>query len=321
MAAVSRETTATSSERRSLVTALPLGHRATPSCWRGPGVERGLLGPREADRLWERHLLNCAVVADLVPRGAVGLRRGRGAGLPGLVLAIVRPDLRVILVEPLLRRITFLHEAVAALGLERERRARASRDARERDSRRRRRRPRCRSVGQTGALVPASAVPGGSLLALKGVRAQAELADAEPELPGLGASSWTVLQVGGDRLSEPTTVVRMLRAGKGEAAHDSRRPRPDRSARDGHRQLCPGGHRQPAREGTDNSAREGDRTPDGPRGRRLLGCPASPPAPDGRVGPGCTGSPGHLRCRQGRGRAGACRPRRGDVGTPAPVEA
>src|SRR5690625_1728114 len=83
----------------------------------GPGVERGLLGPREVDRLWERHLLNCAVLAEVVESGERVVDIGSGAGLPGLALAIARPDLTVTLVEPLLRRSTFLGEAVAELGL------------------------------------------------------------------------------------------------------------------------------------------------------------------------------------------------------------
>ena len=82
------------------------------------GVVRGLIGPREAPRLWERHLLNCAAVGALVPQGSTVCDVGSGAGLPGLVLAVARPDLEVELVEPLLRRTTFLNEAVAALELE-----------------------------------------------------------------------------------------------------------------------------------------------------------------------------------------------------------
>lgn len=81
------------------------------------GVERGLIGPREVPRLWERHLLNCAVLAEAVPDGASVVDIGSGAGLPGLVLAIARPDLAITLVEPLLRRTTFLEEVVADLGL------------------------------------------------------------------------------------------------------------------------------------------------------------------------------------------------------------
>ncbi len=82
------------------------------------GVVRGLIGPREAPRLWERHLLNCAVLGEVVPQDATVCDIGSGAGLPGLVLALARPDLTITLVEPLLRRTTFLDEAVAVLGLE-----------------------------------------------------------------------------------------------------------------------------------------------------------------------------------------------------------
>jgi len=83
----------------------------------GPGVVRGLIGPRETPRIWDRHLLNCAAVAELIPTGASVLDVGSGAGLPGVVLAIARPDLSVLLVEPLARRAVFLAEAVAVLGL------------------------------------------------------------------------------------------------------------------------------------------------------------------------------------------------------------
>lgn len=85
------------------------------------GVEHGLIGPREVPRLWERHVLNCAVVADpsigLVPLGSRVADVGSGAGLPGLVWGIVRPDIHVALIEPLLRRATFLTQAVDDLGL------------------------------------------------------------------------------------------------------------------------------------------------------------------------------------------------------------
>src|ERR1700744_933082 len=81
------------------------------------GVERGLLGPREVPRLWERHLLNCAVVAELIPADAEVVDVGSGAGLPGLVFAMLRPSARVILLEPMLRRTVFLEECIAALEL------------------------------------------------------------------------------------------------------------------------------------------------------------------------------------------------------------
>jgi len=81
------------------------------------GVVRGLIGPREAPRLWDRHLLNSAVVGACVPDGATVGDVGSGAGLPGLALAIARPDVKVTLIEPLLRRTRFLDEAVESLGL------------------------------------------------------------------------------------------------------------------------------------------------------------------------------------------------------------
>src|SRR5687767_8228894 len=81
------------------------------------GVIRGLIGPREAPRLWERHLLNCAVLAEVIPEGASVCDVGSGAGLPGLVLAIARPDLGLTLVEPLLRRATYLTEVSEQLDL------------------------------------------------------------------------------------------------------------------------------------------------------------------------------------------------------------
>lgn len=81
------------------------------------GVIRGLVGPREVPRLWDRHLLNCAVLSDVIPASATVADLGAGAGLPGIVLAIARPDVHVTLVEPLLRRTTFLHEVVEELRL------------------------------------------------------------------------------------------------------------------------------------------------------------------------------------------------------------
>jgi 16S rRNA (guanine527-N7)-methyltransferase len=87
----------------------------------GPGTQRGLIGPREGERIWDRHILNCAVVADpelgFVPSGASVADVGSGAGLPGLVWALVRPDISVVLIESLLRRATFLTECVHELQL------------------------------------------------------------------------------------------------------------------------------------------------------------------------------------------------------------
>jgi 16S rRNA (guanine527-N7)-methyltransferase len=81
------------------------------------GVEWGLVGPREVDRLWDRHILNSVAVADLIPQGSAVADIGSGAGLPGIPLALLRPDLRLDLVEPLLRRSSFLTQAVDQLGI------------------------------------------------------------------------------------------------------------------------------------------------------------------------------------------------------------
>jgi 16S rRNA (guanine527-N7)-methyltransferase len=95
---------------------LPIAERYA-SWLAGAGVERGLIGPREAERLWPRHLLNCAAVAALIPRGSHVVDLGSGAGLPGIVLAIARPDLQITLAEPMQRRVAFLDEVLEDLSL------------------------------------------------------------------------------------------------------------------------------------------------------------------------------------------------------------
>ncbi|WP_433228415.1 16S rRNA (guanine(527)-N(7))-methyltransferase RsmG [Actinomadura formosensis] len=193
------------------------------------GVERGLIGPREVDRLWERHLINCAVVSEAVPADAHVVDIGSGAGLPGIVLAIVRPDLRVTLLEPLLRRTAFLDECVGMLGLRNVevRRARAEEVAKEFSV----------DVVTARAVAPLERLakwalpllrPGGELLALKGERAQAELDEAEPVLKRFGARSAELLQVGRGMVDPPTTLVRVV-AGRGEVVE--RRQRAPRRAR------------------------------------------------------------------------------------------
>ena len=173
----------------------------------GAGVDRGLIGPRESDRIWERHLLNCAVVAEGIPEGAAVCDVGSGAGLPGLVLALARPDLSVLLVEPLERRAEFLQEAVETLGLEQVRVVRSR--AEELD-------PQAADVVTARAVAPLGKLArwclplvrsGGALLALKGARAAAELAAAESVLRRTGATAWRIQQMGLDVLEHPTTVV------------------------------------------------------------------------------------------------------------------
>lgn len=180
----------------------------------GPGVERGLIGPREVPRLWDRHLLNCAVVADpateLVPAGAVVADVGSGAGLPGLVWAIARPDLRVVLIEPLLRRSTFLSEAVESLGLHeqvvvwRGRGEDAPSTVQAVDVVTARAvAPLERLIGWTVPLLRS----GGRLVALKGSSAAVEIEQAADAAAEAGLTDLRIQQVGVGVVDPPTTVV------------------------------------------------------------------------------------------------------------------
>jgi 16S rRNA (guanine527-N7)-methyltransferase len=178
------------------------------------GVERGLIGPREVDRLWDRHILNCAVVTDAVPRGTHVIDIGSGAGLPGMVWAIVRPDITVTCLEPLLRRATFLSEAVEALGLDdrvfvprgraEEQRGRVSAPV-----------TTARAVAPLGRLagwaLPLTE-PGGALLALKGASAEEEITAAADELAALGVEDVTIEEFGRGIVDPPTRVIRVPQA-------------------------------------------------------------------------------------------------------------
>ncbi|MGH3345706.1 MAG: 16S rRNA (guanine(527)-N(7))-methyltransferase RsmG [Nocardioides sp.] len=181
----------------------------------GAGTLRGLIGPREVPRLWERHLVNCAVLAELVPANASVCDVGSGAGLPGVVLAIARPDVRVTLVEPLLRRTSFLEDVVADLDLSgcevRRERAEALHGVEQYDVVTSRAvAPLAKLLGWSMPLV----APGGALVAMKGSRASAEVADAADTLRRLGCAAPEVLELGAGepaRLDPPTTVVRVVR--------------------------------------------------------------------------------------------------------------
>jgi 16S rRNA (guanine527-N7)-methyltransferase len=177
----------------------------------GPGIIRGLIGPREAGRLWERHLLNCAQVAELIPRHSALVDIGSGAGLPGLVLAMMLPDVRVTLIEPLARRVTFLEECVSDLELAnvRIRRARAEDVAGEYAADVVTARAVAPLDRLTGLAVPLVR-PGGVVLALKGERAGAEAAAAAPVLRRLGVSEVSVLRAGTGQDCAATIVVRMV---------------------------------------------------------------------------------------------------------------
>jgi 16S rRNA (guanine527-N7)-methyltransferase len=177
------------------------------------GVERGLIGPREAPRLWDRHILNSLALAQEVPDGVSVVDLGSGAGLPGLVLAIGRPDLSVTLVEPLQRRTTFLDEVVEDLGLDRVRvlRGRAeSLHGRETFDV-----VTARALAPLGRLL-AWAMPlvgsGGELLAMKGSSAAAEIKAAAGELRRLGCAAPEILELTGTDGISTATVVRVVHA-------------------------------------------------------------------------------------------------------------
>ena len=181
------------------------------------GVTRGLIGPRETSRLWDRHLLNCALVADLVPERGELVDIGSGAGLPGIVLAMLRPGVQVVLLEPLLRRSVFLEECVTALDLPNATVLRARAEDKT-ASRIRADVATARAVAPLDRLVGWAAPllrPGGQLLAIKGQSAAAELEAAEPVLSRLGVRSAEVLQAGHGRVVSATTIVRVVMGGHG----------------------------------------------------------------------------------------------------------
>jgi 16S rRNA (guanine527-N7)-methyltransferase len=175
------------------------------------GVQRGLIGPREVPRLWERHLLNCAVLSEVVPAGVTVCDVGSGAGLPGIPLALVREDLKITLLEPLLRRTTFLTEVVELLGLDHVTVVRG------------------RAEEVMGKLPPVHVVtaravapldrlatwgvpllrPYGEMLALKGDTAEEELKSAATALSKLGAVGTSILHVGEGVVEPRSTVVRV----------------------------------------------------------------------------------------------------------------
>lgn len=150
------------------------------------GIEWGLLGPREGDKLWQRHIANSVALNDAIPQGVEVADVGSGAGLPGIPVAITRPDLRVTLIEPLLRRANFLTLAVEELGL--EDRVEVLR-ARAEDTKRRYDVVVCRAVAPLTKLLGWTTplfADGGQLLALKGESAEQEIRDARPTLVRAG---------------------------------------------------------------------------------------------------------------------------------------
>lgn len=190
------------------------------------GVERGLIGPREAPRVWERHLLNCAVVAELVPAGARVVDIGSGAGLPGIPLLLARPDLQVVLLEPLARRVEWLVEVVTELELPVEvERGRAEESGV-------RRRWEGADVVIARAVAPLARLAGwalpllrqeGVLLAVKGASAADEVVRDTPAVRRLGGGAPRVVRCGIGTVDPPSTVVVVERARRAGYPERSRR--------------------------------------------------------------------------------------------------
>lgn len=214
MTDVSRETPSTPEAARRAFSSerLPLAERYV-ELLATAGVERGLIGPREAPRLWERHVLNCLALTSLVAPKASVADLGSGAGLPGLVLAIGRPDLMVTLVEPLQRRTIFLDEVIDELGLRDVRVVRGR--AEDLHGRERFEVVTARALAPLGRLVgwgmPLVATDG-VLLAMKGSSAAEEIATAAKELRKGRCAPPEILRVTGPDGSSTATVVRVAHA-------------------------------------------------------------------------------------------------------------
>lgn len=196
---------------------------------------RGLIGPREAPRLWDRHLLNCAVLGEAIPAEASVCDLGSGAGLPGLVLAIARPDLRLTLVEPLLRRTTYLEEVVDELGLDNVLVVRGRAEQLHGE--------RAFDVVTSRAVAPLERLlawsmplvaPDGALVAMKGSSIHDEIEQAAGTLERLGCADPEVFSVGEGIVDPQTLVVRVAwadprRVVLGEARRAT--PKPQRRSR------------------------------------------------------------------------------------------
>ena len=190
------------------------------------GIERGLIGPREVGRLWERHLLNSAVLEELIPEGASVVDVGSGAGLPGVPLAIARPDLDIVLLEPMARRVDWLSEVVARLDISLTVvRGRAEQsDIRD-------------TVGGADVVTARALAPlarlsawclplarrGGSVLAMKGASAHQEVDRDSVKMRSAGATDVRITSCGADVLPDSAIVVSMTRGDAGSAEKSSTR--------------------------------------------------------------------------------------------------
>lgn len=175
-------------------------------------TERGFIGPKEADRLWTRHILNCGVIAEAFEEGISVADIGSGAGLPGIPLAIARPDLEVTLIEPLLKRSTYLSEITSELGLDN---VTVIRGRAEEQKKMRFGACTSRAVAPLGKLAAWSLPlvrPGGSMVAMKGASVSEELERDAKQIADAGGTDASIFTVGEGVLEQPTTLIRIVRS-------------------------------------------------------------------------------------------------------------
>lgn len=179
------------------------------------GSERGFIGPREIPRLWERHLLNCAVIGEAMPQGATVVDVGSGAGLPGIPLAIARPDISITLVEPLLKRSVYLREVIEELGLDNVQVLRGRAEEK----------PVRAQAGGADIVTSRAVAPlgklagwclplvarGGRMVAMKGASVSEELQRDAKEIARAGGGKAQIKQVGVGVLAEPSTIISIPR--------------------------------------------------------------------------------------------------------------
>ncbi|HZE02186.1 MAG TPA: 16S rRNA (guanine(527)-N(7))-methyltransferase RsmG [Pseudonocardiaceae bacterium] len=195
------------------------------------GVDRGLIGPREGERLWERHLLNSAVLAELVPRSCRVLDVGSGAGLPGIPLALARPDLSIVLLEPMARRVAWLREVVAALGLAVEVHRGRAEDPVVRNELGGNDVVTARAVAPLGRLASWSlplVASGGRLLAIKGDGADEEASRDVVAVRAAGGAAVEIVRCGVNIVHPPTTVIVVRRLSQRVQPSAKARKRKDR---------------------------------------------------------------------------------------------
>jgi 16S rRNA (guanine527-N7)-methyltransferase len=197
----------------------------------GPGIDRGVIGPHEADRLWDRHLLNSAVVGELVPAGCRVLDIGSGAGLPGIPLAIARPDLTIVLLEAMVRRVAWLHEVIAELGLAVSVYRGRAEDPTVREQLGDYDVVTARAVAPLGRLAGWAlplVVPRGRLLAVKGASAEQEVARDIDAVRAAGGAAVEIVQCGATIVHPPPTVIVVTRLAQRVTRPAKARKRKDR---------------------------------------------------------------------------------------------